>query len=59
MRRARMRLGWSHGQTSIEQVVLLIVVASALVAMFTYMTSAFSYRVKSSADGIGHGALYR
>jgi hypothetical protein len=46
------------GQSSIEQTILIVMVAAALVSMFAYIRSAVSHRMKSGADGIGQGLQY-
>lgn len=59
-------MGWAvmwfrrtGGQSSVEQMLLFVVAAMALVGMFAFMRSAFSHRMKTGADGIGQGLLYR
>lgn len=43
----------------IEAALLIVVAAAALVAMFGYIRSTFMHQMKSGADGIGQGLLYR
>lgn len=48
----------TRGQSMVEYVVLFVCAMGALVAMFGYVRSAFSHRLKSGADGMGQGLLY-
>ena len=47
-----------RGQSALEYAILMVVIAAALVGMFSYIRSAMSSQVKSGADGIGKGLVY-
>ena len=47
------------GQVCVEQVILLVAAAMALVALFPIVRNALSHRFKSGVDGIGHGMRYQ
>lgn len=48
-----------RGQSMIESVLLFVLAAAALAGMFSYIRSAMAHRIKSGADGVGQGLLYR
>ena len=48
----------SSGQSAVEYVLLIVLAALALAGAFGYIRSALTHRMKSGADGIGHGMLY-
>jgi Flp pilus assembly pilin Flp len=47
-----------RGQSSIENAILIVLAAVALVGMWGHIRSAISGRMKSGADGIGQGLRY-
>ena len=48
-----------RGQSIVEYAILITVAAAALTAMLAYVRSATMHRMKTGADGMGHGVLYR
>ena len=47
-----------RSQSSIEQAILIVAVATALGIFFTFVRGSVSSRIKLGADGLGHGLLY-
>ena len=48
----------SPGQSVLEYTLLITLAALALAGAFGYIRSALAHRMKTGADGIGHGMLY-
>jgi hypothetical protein len=42
----------------VEHAILVVMAAAALAGIFAYVRSAVSHRMKTGADGIGHGMRY-
>lgn len=53
-----MRRPRGRGQSAIEYAILIVAAAAALTWMFGYIRSALTHRLKSGADGVGHGMRY-
>ena len=47
-----------RGQSVVEYTLVIVLAALALTAVFGYVRSALAHRMKTGADGIGHGMLY-
>ena len=47
-----------RGQSTVETALLLLAVAAALVAMFTFIRNGVAGRLKAGADTFGHGMLH-
>lgn len=43
---------------TVEQALLFVLAAAALVGMFSFVRGGLSHRLKSGADGVGQGLLY-
>lgn len=54
-----MKMMTQRGQSMVESALLLALVAVALVGMFGYIRSSVAHRMKTSADGISQGRLYK
>lgn len=53
-----MRPAGRHGQSMVETMLLLAVIAAALTVFFSFIRAAVSSRVKVGADTFGHGLLH-
>ncbi len=52
------RVGRSRGQTLVEYAILIALTAATLTAMYGFIRSSLSHKLKTGADGIGQGMLY-